>query len=56
MNSIKNVLKRVIEFIYSHKMPIVAMASVVVAITTYSLVLPAFTLTEEKAKEQGGIS
>ena len=56
MNSIKSVLNKVIEFIYSHKMPIVAMASVVVAITTYSLVLPAFTLTEEKAKEQGGIS
>lgn len=31
------------------------LASIVVSITTYSLILPAFTLEIEKAKEQGGI-
>ena len=53
MNSIKVAFSKLIEFISTHKTPIIAMASIVVCITTYSLILPALTLTIEKAQEQG---
>ena len=56
MEGITKAFKKLIEFISTHKMPILAMASIVVCITTYSLILPALTLTENKAQEQGGIS
>ena len=56
MEGITKAFKKLIEFISTHKMPVLAMASIVVCITTYSLILPALTLTENKAQEQGGIS
>ena len=56
MKGIMKAFEKIIEFINTHKTPIIAMASIVVCITTYSLILPALTLTMEKAQEQGGIS
>ena len=56
MEGVTKAFKKTIEFISTHKMPILAMASIVVCITTYSLILPALTLTKDKAQEQGGIS
>ena len=56
MKDYRKTFAKLIEFISTHKTPIIAMASIVVCITTYSLILPALTLTIEKAQEQGGIS
>ena len=49
-------IRKISDWFMTHRLPIIVMASVIVIITTYMLVLPAFTLTFEKAKEQGGIS
>lgn len=46
----------IIQALKSHKKAVfLIIASIVVVITTYSLVLPAFTLEKEKAEQQGGI-
>ena len=49
-------IRKISDWFMTHRLPIIVMASVIVAVTTYMLVLPAFTLTFEKAKDQGGIS
>ncbi len=55
-SDVVRITKNLIEWIRSHKVPIVTMSALVVIVTTYSLILPAITLTPDKAKEQGGIS
>lgn len=45
----------IIRAIRKNRTLLLVLASLVVAITTYMLVLPAFTLDANKAKEQGGI-
>ena len=46
---------KIIEWIRAHRAPIVAMSAVIVMVVSYALVLPALTLTLDKAEDQGGI-
>ena len=48
-------LKNIIEKTSKYKAIVLSLAVVVVFITTYLLILPAFTLEKDKAEEQGGI-
>ncbi len=48
-------LKKVYEAMARRRGTIIALAAVVVFITTYVLILPAFTLEKDEATEQGGI-
>ncbi len=48
-------LKKITERMSKYKAIVLSLAVVVVFITTYLLILPAFTLEKEKAEEQGGI-
>lgn len=48
-------IKTLIENIHERRKLILALSCVVVFVTTYVLILPAFTLDKEEAAEQGGI-
>lgn len=47
--------KKLVNVVREKKAIFIVLASLVVSITTYSMILPAFTLDEEEAKDQGGI-
>lgn len=55
MGRIKKYLALIIESIHEKRRWLLALSCLVVFITTYVLILPAFTLTQEKAEQQGGI-
>lgn len=48
-------LKKIIERMSKYKAIVLSLAVIVVFITTYLLILPAFTLEKEEAEKQGGI-
>ncbi len=48
-------LKKIIDRVSNYKAIVMSLAVIVVFITTYLLILPAFTLEKDKAAEQGGI-
>ena len=52
-NRIKNDLKRIIDKLYAQRRWLLAMSVLVVFITTYLLILPAFTLEKDKTEELG---
>lgn len=49
-------LSKISKFIKEKKAVFIVLASIVVSVTTYSLILPAFTLEKEEAEKQGGIT
>ena len=52
---IRVIIKTLIENIHERRKLILALSCAVVFITTYILILPAFTLDKQEAAEQGGI-
>ena len=56
MNSLVKIAVNIIEWLRAHRLPIVVVSAVIVMIVSYALVLPALTMTLDKALEQGGIS
>lgn len=52
---IRELIKILIENIHERRKLILALSCIVVFVTTYILILPAFTLDKEEAAEQGGI-
>ena len=52
---IREIIKILFENIHERRKMILALSCVVVFVTTYILILPAFTLDKEEAAEQGGI-
>lgn len=55
MESIRIYIMKIIDTIQRRRNVILALSCLVVFITTYVLILPAFTLEKEQAAEQGGI-
>ncbi len=55
MEKIKNTIIRLMEVLQRNRATVLALGCMVVFITTYLLILPAFTLEADKAAEQGGI-
>ncbi|MBE6027010.1 MAG: VWA domain-containing protein [Clostridiales bacterium] len=53
--SISKDLKNIIDKMYQHRGWLLAVSVIVVFITTYLLILPAFTLEKDEAAKQGGI-
>ncbi|MBQ9075618.1 MAG: hypothetical protein IJY32_06625, partial [Mogibacterium sp.] len=55
IDKIKDLLRMLAENIHKRRRVVLALSCVVVFVTTYMLILPAFTLEKTKAAEQGGI-
>lgn len=55
IDKIKDLLRMLAENIQKRRKVVLALSCVVVFVTTYMLILPAFTLEKTKAAEQGGI-
>ena len=55
MQSIKQIITRLIETLYRSRKVLLALSCLVVFVVTYVLILPAFTLEKDKAAELGGI-
>jgi len=55
MQSIKQIIIRLIETMYRSRKVLLAFSCLVVFIVTYVLILPAFTLEKDEAEELGGI-
>lgn len=55
IDKIKDLLRMLAENIHRRRKVVLALSCVVVFVTTYMLILPAFTLEKTKAAEQGGI-
>ena len=51
----RDIIKTIIENMHEWRKVVLALSCLVVFITTYILILPAFTLDKEEAAEQGGI-
>lgn len=54
-NTLKNLIKVLLDNMHERRKVILALSCLVVFVTTYTLILPAFTLDKEEAAEQGGI-
>ena len=52
---IRELIKTLLDNIHEQRKLILALSCAVVFVTTYVLILPAFTLDKEEAAEQGGI-
>lgn len=55
IDKINNIIRILIFNIHKRRQVVLALSCVVVFVTTYILILPAFTLEKDKAAEQGGI-
>ncbi len=55
IDKMKDLLRMLAENIHKRRKVVLALSCVVVFVTTYMLILPAFTLEKTKAAEQGGI-
>ena len=55
IDKMKDLLKVLVENIHKRRKAVLALSCIVVFVTTYLLILPAFTLEKTKAAEQGGI-
>ena len=55
IDKIKDLLRMLAENIHKRRRVVLALSCVVVFVTTYMLILPAFTLEKSEAAEQGGI-
>ena len=55
MQSIKQIITRLIETMYRSRKVLLVLSCLVVFIVTYVLILPAFTLEKDEAEELGGI-
>ena len=54
LDKIKTVMASLLNETYKRRRVVLALACLVVFVTTYALILPALTLEKEKAAEQGG--
>lgn len=55
IDKINNLIRLLLENIHKRRKVVLALSCIVVFVTTYVLILPAFTLDENEATEQGGI-
>lgn len=55
IDKMKDLLKALVENMHKRRKAVLALSCMVVFVTTYLLILPAFTLDKIKAAEQGGI-
>ena len=55
LDKIKNLIRLLLDNIHKKRKVVLALSCIVVFVTTYVLILPAFTLDEKEAAEQGGI-
>ena len=55
LSEIRKIINILLENIHERRKLILALSCIVVFVTTYILILPAFTLDKEEAAEQGGI-
>ena len=55
LEGINRILRILVENIHKRRKAVLALSCLVVFVTTYVLILPAFTLEKDKAVDQGGI-